>query len=360
MKSSIKIKAIFFFIIFSNLCISVFSQDPDTISIDAYLKYIEKNDKAMGSVTISKGNKIIYHKNIGYQDYKNDIKASEGTKYRVASITKLFTAVLVMKAVEEGKLSLDEKLSRYFPKIKNAEKITIEHMLRHSSGIYNFSDLESFIEMGTRSIPKNEMLEIFYGFESDFEPGTQISYSNTAYYLLALILEKKYDKEYNSLLTEVVLNPLKLSNTYNADLIDISKNEAKGYEFKEKWIEIKEMNNSFAVGLGDLTSTGADLITFIEKLHENTIISRATLDKMLEFVDYRGLGFMEMPFYQYKGYGHTGLLDSFHSLLIHFPEQNMTIAVLLNALNDSLQNIHVSILKGMFSKKIEIPKIKEQ
>ena len=108
-----------------------FSQNIDKAKLDAYFDALASNNRFMGSVAIAQGDKLIYSKSVGFTDVDQGLIASESSKYRIGSITKTFTAVLTLKAVEEGKLNLSETIDKYFPTIGNADKITIEHMLHH-------------------------------------------------------------------------------------------------------------------------------------------------------------------------------------------------------------------------------------
>src|SRR5690554_5933894 len=109
------------------------AQSIDRAKLDNYFNALEENNKFMGSVAVSQNGDIIYTNSVGYADFENKVKANEETKYRIGSISKTFTAVLVLKAVEENKLELDQTIEKFFPTIKNAKKITIENLLRHRS-----------------------------------------------------------------------------------------------------------------------------------------------------------------------------------------------------------------------------------
>ena len=117
-----------------------FAQNFDKVKLDNYFNALEINNKFMGSVAVAKNGVLIYSKAIGFSDLENAIKANVNTTYKIGSISKTFTAVLVLKAVEENKLKLHQTLDYYFPEVKNAEKITVEQLLTHRSGIHNFTD----------------------------------------------------------------------------------------------------------------------------------------------------------------------------------------------------------------------------
>ena len=115
----------------------------------------------MGSVAISKNNQLLYSKSVGYSYIKNEIKkpANNTTKYRIGSITKTFTAVIVFQLIEESKIQLTDKLSKWFPKIKDADKITIENLLNHSSGLYNVTNDPTYLMWNIKPISQKQMLD---------------------------------------------------------------------------------------------------------------------------------------------------------------------------------------------------------
>src|SRR5690606_38277786 len=133
---------------------TAFGQDFDHTKLDAYFDTLAKYDKFMGSVAISKNGEVIYTKSVGYLEVGNPKSADENTKYRIGSISKPFTATLIMKAVAENKLRLDQTIDSYFPTIENAEKITISQLLNHRSGIANFTSSPDYLEWHTQ--PKSE------------------------------------------------------------------------------------------------------------------------------------------------------------------------------------------------------------
>ncbi|WP_374329249.1 serine hydrolase domain-containing protein, partial [Soonwooa sp.] len=193
---------------------SIFSQSFNSKKLNQYFENLEKNNKFMGSVALSKNGKLIYTKTKGFADIATKQKANENTKYRIGSISKTFTTVLVLKAIEKKKLSLNDKLSKFYPNIINAEKITIQMLLNHRSGIFNFTDGNSYYEWNTQAKTEKELLEIIAKNGSDFEPDTKTSYSNSNFVLLSFILQKVFKKNYSALLKEYITTPLNLKNTY--------------------------------------------------------------------------------------------------------------------------------------------------
>ena len=128
--------------------------------LDKYFKALEDNNKFMGSIAVSKQGEIIYLKSTGFSDIENNVKANKYAKYRIGSISKTFTAVLVMKAVEEKKIALNQSIAKYFPSIKNAKKISVNHLLSHRSGIFNYTANSDFSTWHTQPKTEKELIEI--------------------------------------------------------------------------------------------------------------------------------------------------------------------------------------------------------
>ncbi len=144
----------------------------DKTKLDNYFNALEQSNKFMGSVAVSKNGEIIYTKSIGFADVENNLKATENSKYRIGSISKSFTTVLLLKAVEEKKLNLNQTIDKWFPTIKNAKKITIKHLLSHRSGIHNFTNDKDYLTWNTQPKTEKELVEIITKGGSDFNAAT--------------------------------------------------------------------------------------------------------------------------------------------------------------------------------------------
>ena len=166
----------------------------DKTKLDNYFKALEQNNKFMGSVAVSKNGEVIYTKSVGFTDVENNVKSTDNSKYRIGSISKTFTAVLILKAVEEKKINLSQTINKWFPTLKNAKKITIEHLLRHRSGIHNFTNDKDYLTWNTQPKTEEKMLEIIAKGGSAFTPDSNAEYSNSNFVLLTYILTLIYSK----------------------------------------------------------------------------------------------------------------------------------------------------------------------
>ncbi|RYD89746.1 MAG: class A beta-lactamase-related serine hydrolase, partial [Sphingobacteriales bacterium] len=269
----------------------------------------------MGSVSMSENGKTVFEKAYGYADVANDIKATPATKYKIGSITKMFTATAIFKLVEDKKLTLDTKLSKFYPKVKNADKITINNLLNHSTGIYNFTDADDFMDYALIAQTKEQMVKRIEGFESVFEPGSESEYSNTNYLLLGYIIETLTKKSYGDAVKDLVIKKAGLKNTSLFDTVDSKANEAYSYLLTEDPQKMEEWSLSTAYSAGGIQATMTDLTTFITALFNGKIISKESLTLMTAMENGYGRGTFPMPFYNRPFVGHSGHIENFSSVL---------------------------------------------
>lgn len=332
-----------------------FSQNLDKTKLDNYFNALEQNNKFMGSVAVSKNGEIIYIKSIGFADVENKVKATENSKYRIGSISKSFTTVLILKAVEQKKLNTNQTIDKWFPTIKNAKKITVNHLLSHRSGIHNFTDDKDFLTWNTHPKTEKEMIEIIAKGGSDFNPDSKAEYSNSNFVLLTYILEKTFTKSYSDLLQEFIVKPIGLKNTYVFGKINPSNNECKSYSFSGSWKTETETDFTVPLGAGAITSTSSDLTKFADALFSGKLLTNESLEIMKTIKDGYGIGLFQIPFYKSIGYGHTGGIDGFSSVYSYFLDDKISYALISNGKNINNNDISIAVLSAVYDKPYEIP-----
>lgn len=342
-----------------SLCIGMVltsrAQQLNKEKLDSYLEALADNDKFMGTVAIARGGAVIYTKASGFADMETAQKPNADTKYRVGSISKTFTATLVFKAVEEGKLRLDESLSAYFKSFEHGDDITLGNLLNHRSGIHNFTNDKAYLDYYTQPISEEKLVEYIRKGGSDFTPNTKADYSNSNYVLLSLILQKVYKKNYAELLKEKIVTPLNLSNTGFGVPIDPEQNVAYSYNYSEGWEKEAETDMSVPIGAGSVVSTPTDLCLFAHALFSGKIIDQKYVNQMMTLKENYGMGLFAMPFDQKTSYGHTGAIDGFSSVFGYFPEEDLAFAVISNGNNYNQNNVNIAVLSAAFNVPYEIP-----
>lgn len=332
-----------------------FSQTFDKAKLDSFFNALEENNKFMGNVAISKNGEIIYTKSIGLADVENNIEATDKTKYRIGSISKSFTAVLTLKAIEENKLDINQTIDKWFPSIKKVNEITIKQLLSHRSGIHNFTNDKDYLTYNTQPKTEKEMVEIITKGGSDFEPDSKAEYSNSNFVLLTYILEKTFNKSYSELLQEYIAKPISLKNTYVFENINTSNNECKSYKFVGSWKEEPETDYTIPLGAGAITSTPSDLTKFADALFSGKLLTNESLEIMKTIKDGYGIGLFQIPFYKNMGYGHTGGIDGFSSIYSYFADDKISYALISNGTNMNNNDISIAVLSAVYNKPYEIP-----
>jgi D-alanyl-D-alanine carboxypeptidase len=342
----------------SIISINMNAQNYEVAKLNTYFKELAFNNKFMGSVSVSQNGQHVYTKTVGMADVQNNKESNPLTKFRIGSISKTFTATIILKAVEEGKINLSEKIITYFPSIPNAKNISISNLLNHRSGIYNFTNDEKYLTYNTKALSEREMVAIISKSASEFPPDSTAAYSNSNYVLLSYLLEKVYKKPFAKILTETIVLPFGLHNTSVGKTIDIKNNEAFSYSFSEKWIKETETDMSIPMGAGNIISTPMDVNIFINSLFNGKIISEKSLSIMKTIKDNYGSGLFEMPFNKSIGYGHTGGIDGFSSVFCYFPESKISYSLMSNGSNYENNNISLTVLNFAHKLPFEIPSFK--
>ena len=193
------------------------------------------------------------------------------------------------------------------------------------------------------------MLTKISKYESDFEPNSKGEYSNSNYFLLALILEKIYNTSYEHLLQEKICKPLKLNNTYSGKEITVSDNESYSYHYDEKWHVFPETNLSTGKGTGSIVSTPKDLNRFFEGLLTGKILSTKSLSLMKTIKDEYGMGLFRYKTNDRLGFGHRGRIDEFRTTSIYFPKENLAFTLISNGSTIDINDLYTEILKLYFN-----------
>lgn len=352
-------KKIFLFLAFS-LSINSFGQSETKFGkIDSLLTYLASNDNFMGSVAIQENDQIVFEKSYGFADIKGKKRANSKTKYKIGSITKTFTAVVVMQLVEEKKLTLETKLSDFYPDIKNANKITINDLLAHSSGIYSFTDDADYKTYAAKPQTKSQLLEKIKAGKVQFEPHAKAEYSNSNYVLLGWIIEDVTKSSYQSNVENRIIKKIGLQNTGFSPNINSANNEAFSYHMTGKtWEEAGKEDMSIPGGAGSIIASASDLTKFISALFSGKLLKQPSLESMATIENGFGKGLFMMPFGERKFFGHTGGIENFSSTLGFYPKEKLAIALLDNGQGYGMNDIMIGILSIYYKMPYRFPNVK--
>lgn len=345
-------------LIFTLLLISSLSfSQVQTAKIDSLLNILDSRGLAFGSLAISQDDKMVYQKAIGYA-YINDDKrvaSTPETHYKIGSVTKMLTATIVFQLIEERKLTLDQKLSDYFPGQPNAARITLGEMLTHQSGLHDYTNDTGFEAWMNKPQSKEELLKLIREKGPDFQPGERNEYSNSNYLLLGYIIEKITGKTYEENVSTRITSKISLKDTYLAH--DVRHPSASvSYKYGNgKWNTVSETNPGIHSGAGALISTPADLAKFISSLFSGKLINKTSLRQMTTMVNDFGSGIFPYDHGTIKGYGHNGRIEEFYTAVRYFPEHKIALAYCTNGINYPRVDILESILKSCFSEAVKLP-----
>ena len=336
------------------LLVTGYSQTLDKTKLDRFFDRLAEKNKAMGSLIIAKGDNAVYTRSIGFSHNDGTVKKplSMSSKFRIGSVTKMYTAVMVFQLIEEEKLTLSDRLHKFMPQIPNADKITIEHILAHRSGIPGAQIEGKFRARRSTGITKDEMVAELVNGKPNFEPGEKYEYSNAGYFLLGIIVEKITGKPYAEALQERIVSRAGLTGTYaGSGNVDTNKNESFSYKYNAAWQQAPDTHGSFTFGSGFLVSTAPDMAKFIKALFDGKLVSHKSLDLMMQ-------NKMGMVSFTYNGktfYGHTGGIDGFGVWLVYQPEEKLALSYATNGKVYPVTKIVDNIFDIYYNKPFTVP-----
>lgn len=335
--------------------------------LNKYTQYGQFN----GSVLVADNGKVIYKKGFGMANMEWDILNTPDTKFRLGSITKQFTSMLIMQLVAEGKLELQATVSTYLPDYSkiNGDKITIHQLLTHTSGTPNYTSFPNFFkELSRNPYTPTEMVRMFADSTLTFTPGEKFAYSNSGYILLGAIIEKVTGKSYETVLKEKIFDPLKMTNSGYDHHNTILKKRAAAYEMKGSTPEnAPYIDMSIPYAAGSLYSTVEDLYLWDQALYTEKLLPKKYRDmlfgKYIEgFGQFYGYGWSvgEMPVGNTKErtdiIGHGGGINGFSTLITRMPEDKSTVILLNNTGTAPLNAITLAINGILHGATYDLPK----
>lgn len=333
----------------------LFAQNFSQAKMDSLFALIDAHDRGMGSISIFSDGQEVYQRAFGWASIEDQVAADHQTIYRIGSITKTFTAAIIMKLIEEGKLTPTTKLATFYPEVEYASDITIEQMLRHRSGIFNYTSVGGYATWMEKPIAKEALVARIAAHESAFAPGERNEYSNANYVLLSFVAEDITERSFAQLVEETVCEPCELVSTYYGKAISVANHEAKSYTKFTGWQPATETDMSVPAGAGALVSTPTDLNRFLTCLFTHRIVSAESLDTMMTVKGYHGIGLVPIPFYDKQAYGHTGGIDGFRSTAAYFPKEKVAVTYLSNGVVMPLNDVLIGALSIFFGRDYTLP-----
>jgi CubicO group peptidase (beta-lactamase class C family) len=362
-----------FRVIFASFALIAFAMPRESIAldksvrIDSLMNLYHAYGLFNGSALVAENGKIIYKKGWGPANMDWNIPNAPDTKFRIGSITKQFAAMLIMQLVEKGKIKLEGKITDYLPDYRKdtGEKVTIHHLLTHTSGIPSYTGLPGFWSDSTRNpYATGYVVKNFCSGNLEFEPGSKYLYNNSGYYLLGAIIEKVTGKPFVEVLAENILTPLQMKNTG----MDVEKGvlakraagylkQANGYTNEPYFF----MQNAFAAGA--MYSTVEDLYLWDQALYTDKLLTKKLKETM--FTPYRnnyayGWGVQKIPLKASKDSllitAHTGGINGFNTIIFRMIADRHLVVLFNNTGPARLFEMSQSIANILYGKPFDPPK----
>jgi len=298
-----------------------------------------KTNETGATALVSRNGQIIYKKAFGMANLEYNIPMQVDNIFRIGSITKQFTGVAILQLMEQGKLNLQDDITKFIPDYPvHGHHITIEHLLTHTSGIQSYTNMNDFSEKLTLDLKPSELINYFKNQPMEFAPGTNWKYNNSGYFLLGYIIEKVSGKTYQQYVEDNFFKHLGMSNSLYGSDSRIVKNRAGAYSKDSTGvINAHVMSMTIPYAAGSIQSTVEDLFKWHQAVHSYKLVKKESLDKA--FTKYKLTNGIETNY----GYGwallniqgsptieHGGAINGFLTHAIYLPKEDVFIAVFSN------------------------------
>jgi CubicO group peptidase (beta-lactamase class C family) len=315
--------------------------------VDKLLSTLQSRDEFSGSALLSKGDAILINQGYGYANREHQVINTTETKFRIGSITKQFTAMAILMLQEQGVLSVDENLKRFTPSFIYADNITIHHLLTHTSGIPNITQIPNFHEFMKHPTTLEKTIKQFLQLEPEFKSGTQFKYTKSGYILLAYIIEQTTKLSYGDFLRQYIFEPTNMINTGCDDHKEIILHRAQGYEVDSCIVNAEYIDMTLPVGGGNLYSTTSDLFKWDQMLNSEFLVKEKTLKKMFSPFDFGyGYGwFITNNIDNKRQIHHGGGIVGFKNKITRLVDEHMTLIILNNLSSTDVDQISHEIIR---------------
>ncbi len=327
---------------------SVPPQSPVTDLLDSYLTRLTRAQQFHGSVLVVRRGTILLSKGYGWANKEEQIPNSVHTRFRLASISKQFTALAIMQLQAQGKLKVHDPICNHLANCPSQWRgITIHHLLTHTSGLPNYTDFPSFGANRTVPTTPEGLIARFRHLRLLSSPGTVYTYQNSDYVVLGLIIEQVSQQTYADFLRTSIFEPLEMSTSGVAPSIADGTVDAVGYRFLGQ--PARPLDPSTLYGCGSLASTVEDLYRWDQALSTETLLPASELEQIFT------------PYHQRYGYGwfidqaggrlkigHPGKIDGFTNSIVRYPEEQVTVIVLSNLWTSDAEGISAHLANLVF------------
>jgi CubicO group peptidase (beta-lactamase class C family) len=329
--------------------------------LDMLVKTYTDQKKFSGAVLVARDGCIILNKGYGLANIEHNVPNTPQTVFRIGSMTKAFTAIAIMQWVEQGKIAVEDTLSKYLPDYPNGEQITLHHLLSNTSGITDYLLMSGFRETMRTPTSVTALIDRFRDEPLEFEPGAEFGYSNSNWVLLGFILEKMSGKSYADVIQEQIFTPAGMTHSGYEWTAPVIKQRAAGYtDTTREWVNAEPIDSSTMYAAGALHSTAEDLYRLDRALHDGTLLRRETFERMTARVSGTesygyGYGWELMIQHGHCAVAHSGGLDGFLSNFVRFVDDKVTLIFLNNLGGAAWSELTESLAAVVFGAPYELP-----
>ncbi len=334
---------------------------PAPAAIDAFIARYQELGLFNGSALVADQGQVVLRKGYGLANMEWNIPNAPDTKFRLGSVTKQFTATLILQLVEQGKIDLNAPVTRYLPDYpaRTGDRVLIRHLLTHTSGIPGYTEVPAWGSKARDPYTPEKFIDFFSKLDLFFEPGTHFSYSNSGYFLLGVILEKVTGEPYEKLLRERIFALAGMNDSGYDSTAPLLAKRAAGYDktFDGKYVNTGYLDMTQPYSAGSLYSTVEDLYRWDQTLYGDKILSSASKEKMFTpgLSDY-GFGWQITKKDGVTTIEHGGGINGFNTVITRNPESKRLIVLLNNTGGAPLNAMAAGIRTILDGKTAEMPK----
>jgi Beta-lactamase class C and other penicillin binding proteins len=353
----------FYFVFF--LLILTVSVRADEID-DAVRALMQEKHIPGAALAVIKNGKPVKVETYGLASVEFDVSVTKDTVFEIGSISKQMTASAIMLLVEEGKISLDEKISKYLPNTPESWKdVTVRHLLTHTSGIKSYTGLSGF-EL-TKRLTRDDFIKALAAYPLEFEPGSKHSYNNSGYNLLGYIIETVSGKNYWDFMRERIFKPLGMNHTFDRDPKYIIKKRATGYEWINDELTGRDYDLTDVFAAGAIVSTIEDLIKWDAVWRSDILLKKSSRDQMWTPVTLNdgktypyGLGWRVTEFRGHRLIRHGGQTAGFGANISRYPDADLTVITLTNLGEIGMGTLIANRVAKFYIPELSLKALKEQ
>jgi D-alanyl-D-alanine carboxypeptidase len=308
--------------------------------IEAVMAPLYRPGEPGAAIIVRKDGKTVFRKGYGTADIELNVTVEPDMVFRLGSITKQFTAMSILMLAQEGKLGLQDEITKFLPDYPTqGKRITIEHLLTHTSGIQSYTDMPEWLPLWRKDFTLKELIDLFKDKPMQFEPGRSWAYNNSGYILLGAIIEKISGKTYEEFVTDRIFKPLGMKSSYYGSTERIIPRRIPGYQAgKGGFVNAPYLSMTQPYAAGSLLSTVDDLAVWSDAVFAGKLVRKEWLDKA--FTPYKlangestgyGYGWFVGDFAGHRSIEHGGGINGFSTYEMTFPEDRLFLAILTNS-----------------------------